>query len=78
MLFGLRFLRLLGRHSLQIYAWHVVLVYLVRWLDGEVGPFNEATKTAIAIGGVGAARRFPRSIASGGAPGGRGWSSTGA
>ncbi len=51
--FGLRFLRLLGRHSLQIYAWHVVLVYLVCWMDGEIGPFNEATKWAIAFVGIG-------------------------
>lgn len=51
-LFNLPFLRLLGRHSLQIYAWHVVLVYLVFWLDRYSGPFNELTKSGIAIGGV--------------------------
>ena len=50
--FSLSFLRLLGRHSLQIYAWHVVLVYLVLWLDGFAGPFDEITKTAIALCGV--------------------------
>ena len=50
--FSLSFLRLLGRHSLQIYAWHVVLVYLVLWLDGYAGPFDEITKTAIALIGV--------------------------
>ena len=52
-LFNLPFLRLLGRHSLQIYAWHVVLVYLVFWLDRYYGPFDEFTKTLIAITGVG-------------------------
>ena len=51
-IFSLSFLRLLGRHSLQIYAWHVVLVYLVLWLDGYAGPFNEISKTTIAITGV--------------------------
>ena len=51
-LFDRPFLRLLGRHSLQIYAWHVVLVYLVYWLDRYHGPFDELTKTAIAIAGV--------------------------
>ena len=51
-LFSLPFLRLLGRHSLQIYAWHVVLVYLVIWLDGYAGPFNEVSKTAIALTGL--------------------------
>lgn len=51
-LFNLPFLRLLGRHSLQIYAWHVVLVYLIAWIDKYAGPFNELSKTAIALGGV--------------------------
>ena len=52
-LFNLPFLRLLGRHSLQIYAWHVVLVYLVFWLDRYCGPFDQVTKTLIAVTGVG-------------------------
>jgi len=51
-LFAFPFLQLLGRHSLQIYAWHVVLVYLVLWLDGVAGPFGEISKTAIALFGV--------------------------
>ena len=51
-LFGLSFLQLLGRHSLQIYAWHVVLVYVVLWLDGVAGPFGEIGKTSIALAGV--------------------------
>ncbi len=52
-LFNLPFLRLLGRHSLQIYAWHVVLVYLIFWLDKHYGPFDQFTKTVIAVSCVG-------------------------
>lgn len=48
-LFSLNFLRLIGRHSLHVYVWHVLLVFAVRYLDGMVGPFSELTKTAIAI-----------------------------
>jgi hypothetical protein len=48
-LFAFPFLRLLGRHSLQVYAWHVVLVYLLKLVDGYFGPFGEVTKTAIAV-----------------------------
>ncbi|MFN4088127.1 MAG: OpgC family protein [Alphaproteobacteria bacterium] len=51
-LFTLSFLRLLGRHSLQVYAWHVILVYLLKAVDHGIGPFNEATKTLIALTGV--------------------------
>lgn len=50
--FDLSFLRLLGRHSLQIYAWHVVLVYLALWVDGAFGPFNELSKASIALSGI--------------------------
>lgn len=48
-LFSLSFLRLLGRHSLQVYVWHVIVVYLVRAIDYHHGPFNEAIKTVIAL-----------------------------
>ncbi|KQT88458.1 OpgC domain-containing protein [Aurantimonas sp. Leaf443] len=48
-LFRLPFLRLLGRHSLQVYAWHVVIVYLVRFVDFETPRFNQPLKTAIAL-----------------------------
>ncbi len=51
--FNFPFLRLLGRHSLQIYAWHVVVIYVLFWVDYVAGPFNEIEKTAIAIGGLG-------------------------
>ena len=51
-LFNLAFLRLLGRHSLQVYAWHVIMIYLLKTVDYDWGPFNEATKTAIALTGV--------------------------
>lgn len=51
-LFNLPFLRLLGRHSLQVYAWHVIVIYLLKAADHDWGPFDEATKTLIALAGV--------------------------
>ncbi len=51
-LFNLAFLRLLGRHSLQVYAWHVIMIYLLKAIDHDWGPFNEATKTVIALTGI--------------------------
>ncbi len=48
-LFSLGFLRLLGRHSLQVYAWHVIIVYVVKGIDWHYGAFDEATKTGIAL-----------------------------
>ncbi|KQT47602.1 hypothetical protein ASG43_09385 [Aureimonas sp. Leaf454] len=49
-LISLPFLRLLGRHSLQVYVWHVVIVYLVRFVDIETPPFSQPLKTAVAFG----------------------------
>jgi hypothetical protein len=51
-LFNLSFLRLLGRHSLQVYAWHVIVIYLLKAVDHDWGPFNEMTKTLIALTGI--------------------------
>ena len=48
-LFTLPFLRLLGRHSLPVYAWHVVIVYIAAWFDGYFGPFGDVARSAIAI-----------------------------
>lgn len=48
-IFSLSFLRLIGRHSLQVYAWHVIVIYLLRGFEYHYGPFNEWTKTAIAL-----------------------------
>ncbi|MEN3976674.1 OpgC domain-containing protein [Emcibacter sp. SYSU 3D8] len=53
-LFRLRFLRLLGRHSLQVYAWHVVLVYLLAALDRQTGPLDELVKNLLAVMAVAA------------------------
>lgn len=46
---NLSFLRLIGRHSLHVYVWHVALVYGARLLDIEVGPFGEVTKVGLAV-----------------------------
>jgi hypothetical protein len=48
-LFAWRFLNFIGKHSLQVYAYHVVLVYLVVWGDWAWGPFDQATKTALTL-----------------------------
>ncbi|MBR0554948.1 OpgC domain-containing protein [Ciceribacter sp. L1K23] len=50
--FSLRYLQLLGRHSLQIYVWHVLIVYLVFYVDGHTSELSQLTKTAIALVGL--------------------------
>ncbi|WEX10959.1 OpgC domain-containing protein [Chelativorans sp. AA-79] len=52
-IFSLSLLRLIGRHSLQVYAWHVIVVYLLKGLEYHNGPFTEWTKTIIALLAVG-------------------------
>ena len=51
-LFSLSFLRLLGRHSLHVYVWHVAIVYAVYYVDQTQGPFATWLKTAIALAGI--------------------------
>jgi|HigsolmetaAR203D_1030402.scaffolds.fasta_scaffold00101_47 hypothetical protein len=51
-LFGLGFLRFIGQHSLQVYAYHVGLIYLVFILDRRYGPLSEPLKAAITVAGV--------------------------
>lgn len=48
-LFMLPFLRLLGRHSLHVYAWHVLIVYLALWFDGYYGPFGSLGRSLIGL-----------------------------
>ncbi|MCJ7993482.1 OpgC domain-containing protein [Rhizobium cremeum] len=50
--FSLSYLQLLGRHSLQIYVWHVLIAYLVFYVDGRVGELSQLTKTIVAIGSL--------------------------
>ena len=52
-LFSLSFLRLIGRHSLYVYVWHVVIVYMVGLMAFERFKFGELTKTAIALSCIG-------------------------
>lgn len=47
--FTLRFLQLLGRHSLQVYVWHVAIVYLVYYIDARTPELSQLTKTLIAV-----------------------------
>lgn len=51
-LFTLRFLQLLGRHSLHVYVWHVAIVYAVHYVDQRTPPLSQFTKTVIAFTGV--------------------------
>ncbi|RWX76932.1 DUF1624 domain-containing protein [Neorhizobium lilium] len=48
-IFSLRYLQLLGRHSLYVYVWHVGIVYFVYYFDGRTPELSELTKTAIAL-----------------------------
>ena len=48
-LFHLRFLGLLGRHSLEVYAWHVLVAYSLVALNWYYGPFGEGLKTVLAL-----------------------------
>jgi hypothetical protein len=50
--FRLRFLRLLGRHSLQVYVWHVILVYLLAAYDRYAGPLPGFAKNLLALAAV--------------------------
>ncbi len=43
-LFTLSFLQLLGRHSLQIYVWHVLIVYMVYYLDARTPELSQLTR----------------------------------
>jgi hypothetical protein len=51
--FSIRYLQLLGRHSLYVYVWHVAIVYFVYYFDGRTPELNELTKTAIALVSIG-------------------------
>ena len=51
-LFTLPALMLLGRHSLQVYAYHVLLAYALVAADWHLGPFSSATKTLIAVAAI--------------------------
>jgi hypothetical protein len=45
----LKFLQLLGRHSLYVYVWHVGIVYAVYYFDGRTPELSEFSKTLIAV-----------------------------
>ncbi|WP_207459244.1 OpgC domain-containing protein [Azospirillum sp. SYSU D00513] len=51
-LFTLPFLRLLGRHSLHVYLFHVLVSYAVLLLDLFFGPFGETTKTMLLLSSI--------------------------
>ncbi|WP_394646378.1 OpgC family protein [uncultured Sphingomonas sp.] len=51
-LFSLSYLRLLGRHSLHVYVWHVAIVYAVFYVDQRHGPFTQWLKTLVALAGI--------------------------
>ncbi|WP_185984603.1 OpgC family protein [Aureimonas mangrovi] len=51
-IFTLPFLRLIGRHSLQVYVWHVIAIYVLKAVDYHHGPFSETNKTLIALAAI--------------------------
>ncbi|MBK3799517.1 hypothetical protein GAY33_09800 [Azospirillum brasilense] len=51
-LFNLPFLRLLGRHSLQVYLFHVLVAYAILLIDLFGGPFNQFTKAVLLLASV--------------------------
>ncbi|HET8728711.1 MAG TPA: OpgC domain-containing protein [Alphaproteobacteria bacterium] len=74
-IFNWRFLRFIGRHSLQVYAYHVAVVFLVFIVDGRFGPLPEWLKAATTLAGAASlalpawlhARRKARGAEGGGA-----------
>lgn len=48
-IFSIRYLQLLGRHSLHIYVWHVMIVYMIFYLDGNTPLLSQTAKTMIAV-----------------------------
>lgn len=48
-IFSIRYLQLLGRHSLYVYVWHVAIAYFVYYFDGRTPELSELTKTAVAV-----------------------------
>ena len=40
------YLTLLGRHALAVYAWHVLVVYALEWIDAAVGHVREPWRSA--------------------------------
>jgi hypothetical protein len=46
------FPRLLGRHSLQVYTFHMVLVFAMYALEAAAAPFTEVTKTLLTLGAI--------------------------
>jgi hypothetical protein len=51
-LFRVPWLVFLGRHSLQVYAFHVLLVYLLAFADWQVGGVPEPARSLAAIAAV--------------------------
>lgn len=47
--FTLRLLTFLGRHSLQVYAFHVLVAYAVFAVDAQFGPLGQPSKCALTL-----------------------------
>lgn len=43
------FLTFIGKHSLQVYTYHLLVVYLMVSFDWWYGPFDQATKTIVTV-----------------------------
>jgi hypothetical protein len=53
-LLRLPFLRLLGRHSIQVYSLHVFLIYGVHLIDAQTDPWTEGFKTMVLVAAIAA------------------------
>lgn len=51
-LLGHRFLMMLGQHSLPVFAYHVLLVYALRWLDARLGTIPDPWFSLMALGAI--------------------------
>jgi len=48
-LLGWRLAEAMGRHSMPVYVWHVLLVYALRYIEGVAGPLSWLEVNVLAV-----------------------------